>query len=74
MVYGSWFMVHGLWYSLVGNYKIFDIEIVGAYDIDKNKIGVELTKSIFSTSNKLEKFIDSIPSFGVVVEPVILCE
>ena len=74
MVYGSWFMVHGLWYSLVGNYKISDIEIVGAYDIDKNKIGVELTKSIFSTSNKLEKFIDSIPSSGVVVEPVILCE
>ena len=67
-------MVHGLWHSLVGNYKIFDIEIVGAYDIDKNKIGVELTKSIFSTSNKLEKFIDSIPSSGVVVEPVILCE
>ena len=67
-------MVHGLWYSLVGNYKISDIEIVGAYDIDKNKIGVELTKSIFSTSNKLEKFIDSIPSSGVVVEPVILCE
>ena len=67
-------MVHGLWYSLVDNYKISDIEIVGAYDIDKNKIGVELTKSIFSTSNKLEKFIDSIPSFGVVVEPVILCE
>ena len=67
-------MVHSLWYSLVGNYKIFDIEIVGAYDIDKNKIGVELTKSIFSTSNKLEKFIDSIPSSGVVVEPVILCE
>jgi len=67
-------MVHSLWYSLVGNYKISDIEIVGAYDIDKNKIGVELTKSIFSTSNKLEKFIDSIPSSGVVVEPVILCE
>ena len=67
-------MVHSLWYSLVDNYKISDIEIVGAYDIDKNKIGVELTKSIFSTSNKLEKFIDSIPSFGVVVEPVILCE
>jgi len=67
-------MVHSLWYSLVDNYKISDIEIVGAYDIDKNKIGVELTKSIFSTSNKLEKFIDSIPSSGVVVEPVILCE
>ena len=63
---------YGLWHPLVGNYKISDIEIVGAYDIDKNKIGIDLTKSIFSTSNKLKKFTDLTPPSGVVVEPAIL--
>ena len=49
---------YGLWHPLVGNYKISDIDLVGAYDIEKNKIGLELNKSIFSSSNKLEKFIN----------------
>ena len=31
---------YGLWHPLVGNYKISDIDLVGAYDIEKNKIGI----------------------------------
>ena len=61
----------GLWHPIVGNYKISDIEIVGAYDIDNNKIGIDLNKSIFSTSNKLEKFND-LGTSGITVEPGIL--
>ena len=43
---------YGLWYPLVGNYKISDIDLIGAYYIEKNKIYLELHKSIFSSSNK----------------------
>ena len=65
---------NGLWHPLVGNYKISDIELVGAYDIEKNKLGgIDLHKSIFSPSNKLEKFID-LDSSGVTVEPGLLSD
>ena len=65
---------HGLWHPLVGSYKISDIEIVGAYDIEKNKLGgIDLNKSIFSPSNKLEKFVD-LEISDINVEPGLLSD
>jgi len=65
---------HGLWHPLIGNYKVSDIELVGAYDIEKNKLGgQDLHKSIFSPSNKLEKFID-LDDSGIAVEPGLLSD
>ena len=43
------------------------------YDIEKNKIGLELHKSIFSSSNKLEKFVDLDVS-SINVEPGLLSD
>ena len=65
---------NGLWHPLVGNYKISDIELVGAYEIEKNKLGgIDLHESIFSPSNKLEKFVD-LDSSGITVEPGLLSD
>jgi len=64
---------YGLWYPLVGNYKISDIDLIGAYYIEKNKIYLELHKSIFSSSNKLKKFIDLYAS-SINVEPGLLSD
>lgn len=47
---------YGLWHSVVGGYRASDIKIVSAFDIDANKIGMDLSKSIFK--GKSRKYID----------------
>ncbi len=37
----------GLWHNIVGGYKASDIKIVSAFDIDTNKIGMDLSEAIF---------------------------
>lgn len=59
--------VPGLMHVNLGGYHISDINFVAAFDIDKNKVGKDLAKAIFTTPNNTIKFSD-VPDIGVKVE------
>lgn len=59
--------VPGLMHINLGGYHIGDIEFVAAFDIDKNKVGKDLSEAIFTSPNNTYKFAD-VPSLGVKVE------
>jgi myo-inositol-1-phosphate synthase len=58
--------VPGLMHPVVGGYHIRDIEFVAAIDVDKNKVGKDLSQAIFTTPNCTTKFCD-VPKKGVTV-------
>lgn len=59
--------VPGLMHVNLGGYHIQDIEFVAAFDIDKNKVGKDLSKAVFTEPNCTYRFCD-VPSSGVKVE------
>ena len=63
----------GLWHNLVGKYGVSDIELVGAYDINKNKINSDVSEAIFTSPNQLEEYV-KLKNCGIVVEKGILEE
>ena len=56
----------GLMHVDIGGYKVTDIVPVAAFDVDKHKIGKDLSKAIFAEPNNALKFSD-VPHFGVRV-------
>ena len=46
----------GLISDVIGGYKVSDIEVVAAYDINKSKVGKDLGDAIFSDPNNTMKF------------------
>jgi myo-inositol-1-phosphate synthase len=61
-------LVPGLMHNVVGDYKISDIEPVAAFDIDKRKIGKDLTAAIFEDPNCTKVFARDLPKSGVKVQ------
>src|SRR6266571_1865739 len=59
--------VPGLMHVDLGGYDIRDIEFVAAFDIDKNKVGLDLSEAIFAKPNNTVKFSD-VPKAGVKVQ------
>jgi len=59
--------VPGLMHVNLGGYHISDINFVAAIDIDKNKVGKDLSQAIFTKPNNTYKFCD-VPNLGVTVE------
>ena len=59
--------VPGLMHVDLGGYHISDINFVAAFDIDKNKVGKDLAKAIFTKPNNTFKFCD-VPTTGVKVQ------
>ena len=59
--------IPGLMHSVLGGYHISDINFVAAFDIDKNKVGKDLSQAIFEPPNNTMKFAD-VPFMGVPVE------
>jgi myo-inositol-1-phosphate synthase len=59
--------VPGLMHVNLGGYYISDINFVAAIDIDKNKVGKDLGKAIYTPPNNTIKFCD-VPPVGVKVE------
>ncbi|MEN8615045.1 inositol-3-phosphate synthase [Dehalogenimonas sp. THU2] len=59
--------VPGLMHVNLGGYHVSDIEFVAAFDVDKNKVGKDLSEAIFTTPNNTFKFTD-VPLSGVKVE------
>ena len=59
--------VPGLMHNTIGDYRIEDIEVVAAFDIDENKVGKDLSEAIFTEPNNTLKFAD-VPPAGVQVD------
>ncbi len=58
--------IPGLMHSVLGGYSVGDIEFTVAIDIDRNKVGKDLSQAIFEPPNNTCKFAD-VPGSGVTV-------
>jgi myo-inositol-1-phosphate synthase len=58
--------IPGLMHVNLGGYRINDINFVAAFDIDKNKVGKDLSEAIYTKPNNTYKFCD-VPHTGVKV-------
>ena len=61
----------GLISDVIGGYKVSDIEVVAAYDINSLKVGKDLSEAIFAEPNNTIKFCD-VPKTGVTVQPGVI--
>jgi myo-inositol-1-phosphate synthase len=61
--------VPGLIHTNFGGYHIRDIKFVAAFDVNKLKIGKDLSDAIFTGPNCCAKFSDPLPKLGVKVLP-----
>jgi myo-inositol-1-phosphate synthase len=59
--------IPGLMHVDLGGYHIRDIEFVAAFDIDRNKVGKDLSEAIYAEPNNTYRFTD-VPHLGVPVE------
>jgi len=60
-------IIPGLMHVNLGGYHISDINFVAAFDVDKNKVGKDLSQAIYSPPNNTFKFCD-VPTSGVKVQ------
>ena len=58
--------VPGLMHANFGGYHIRDVRFVAAFDVNRNKIGKDLSEAIFTAPNCCEKFAD-VPKLDVKV-------
>ena len=59
--------VPGLMHVELGGYHVGDVEFVAAFDVDADKVGLDLGKAIFASINNTIKFAD-VPELGVLVQ------
>jgi len=59
--------IPGLMHVNFGGYYIRDIKFVAAFEVNKLKIGKDLSEAIFAEPNCCAKFVDSLPNLGVEV-------
>ena len=59
--------VPGLMHVMLGGYHVRDVEFVAAFDVDADKVGVDLGKAIHAGRNNTIRFAD-VGSLGVRVE------
>ena len=60
-------LIPGLMHPILGEYGIGDINFVGAFDVDANKVGADLSEAIFAKPNNTIKFAE-VPHLGVKVQ------
>jgi myo-inositol-1-phosphate synthase len=58
----------GIWHNVIGGYKKNDVKVVGAFDIDRRKVGKDLAEAIFSEPNVTPRFAP-IDRTGILVQP-----
>jgi myo-inositol-1-phosphate synthase len=58
--------VPGLMHVVLGGYHVGDVEFVAAFDVDADKVGLDLGKAIAAGPNNTIKFCD-VPDLGVTV-------
>jgi myo-inositol-1-phosphate synthase len=59
--------IPGIMHINLGGYHIRDVEFVAAFDIDKNKVGKDLSEAVFTWPNNTKKFAD-VPTKNVKVK------
>ncbi|NQE45106.1 hypothetical protein C5S31_03660 [ANME-1 cluster archaeon GoMg2] len=57
----------GLMHWEIGGYKPYDIEVVAAFDIDKRKVGKDVSEAIFELPNCTTVFCTNVPKANVKV-------
>ena len=57
----------GIMHKTIGKYDISDIEVVAAFDVDKRKVGFDVSEAIFAKPNCTKKFYPDVPPMGVKV-------
>lgn len=57
----------GLMHWEIGGYKPSDIDVVAAFDIDKRKVGYDVSEAIFALPNCTKVFCKDVPAEGVKV-------
>ncbi|MBS7633403.1 inositol-3-phosphate synthase [Candidatus Bathyarchaeota archaeon] len=60
--------VPGLMHVNFGGYHVRDVGFVAAFEVNRNKIGKDLSEAIFTKPNNCAKFAD-VPRLGVKVSP-----
>ncbi len=58
----------GLMHWDIGGYKPFDIEVVAAFDVDKRKVGKDVSEAIFALPNCTTVFCKDVPKTNVEVK------
>ena len=58
--------VPGVMHNVLGGYTIGDVNIVAAFDVDKEKVGVDINEAIFAKTNNALQFHD-VPAAGIAV-------
>jgi myo-inositol-1-phosphate synthase len=58
----------GLMHRQIGSYRPSDIEIVAAFDIDRRKVGRDVSRAIFSPPNCTKVFCEKIKLTGAIVK------
>jgi len=61
-------LVPGLMHNIIGKYKISDIKLVAGFDVDKRKVGQDLSEAIFALPNCTKVFYKDIPKTKVKVK------
>jgi myo-inositol-1-phosphate synthase len=59
--------VPGLMHVELGGYHVSDIDFVAAFDVDAEKVGVDLGKAVFAGQNNTIRFAQ-VPALGVAVD------
>src|SRR5262245_24839781 len=59
--------VPGLMHSDVGGYRVGDIAITAAFDVNASKVGRDVAKAIIASPNNTQVFA-TVPELGVTVE------
>ena len=57
----------GLMHWDIGGYKPYDVEVVAAIDVDKRKVGKDVSEAIFAKPNCTKVFCKEIPKMGISV-------
>lgn len=60
-------LIPGLMHNSIGGYLLSDIKVVAAFDIDKRKVGTDVSEAIFSPPNCTIKF-SGVQKLGVEVK------
>src|SRR5881398_1620522 len=59
--------IPGLMHNRLGGYEIGDIEFSAAFDVNADKVGLDLSEAIFTKPNNTFRF-SSVPHLGIKVQ------
>jgi len=57
----------GLWHRRIGGYRVDQIKVVGAFDVDDRKVGLRISEAAFKEPNNAERHVP-IDEFDIVVD------